>query len=103
MAARVSVSSGAASAAAKKLEAKRKMLANFWMCTCKPAKGNSGRAWHAAQCKRQIFENAGGKAGGATQPIIGEIVEMLQCAGQRAGKKYQCIRVQYGGWKEISP
>ena len=80
---------------------KKKMLDNPWPCICLPNPKKGGRKWHAAQCKREIFQRDGGKQGGAAMPEIGDVVVCLQSAGPRAGQKLKCRRVHKDGWDEV--
>ena len=74
---------------------KAKMERNKWKCTCLPDPDTRGPKYHAAACPRMTFER------NSVDPVIGEIVFGMGCAGPRAGHAWRCDRVHRKGWTRV--
>ena len=71
------------------------MERNKWKCTCLPDPDTRGPKYHAAACPRMTFER------NSVDPVIGEIVFGMGCAGPRAGHAWRCDRVHRKGWTRV--
>ena len=93
---------GGSSESRRRAQSKANSIANLWWCTCQhrwPA--GSGRQWHHHACPREIYAQAVKAGQGGVQPLVGQVVTCMGCAGPRAGQRWRFTRVHKDGWVQV--